>query len=101
VVTKLDNHDSSNYGDYMKARLVRIGNSRGIRLPASILKLYHLSEGVELEVEERQDGILLRPVSEATPKLSWAESYQEMANEAVERLEWNEWDSLAGDGPHD
>lgn len=85
----------------MKARLVRIGKSRGIRLPASILKLYNLFEGVELEVEERQDGILLRPVAEKPPKLTWAEAYQEMANEAAERLEWSEWDSLAGDGPRD
>lgn len=66
-----------------------------------MLKLYHLSEGVKLEVEERPDGILLRPVTDTPPKLTWAESYQEMANDAAERLEWNEWDSLAGDGPHD
>ncbi|MFH2115482.1 MAG: AbrB/MazE/SpoVT family DNA-binding domain-containing protein [Spirochaetota bacterium] len=85
----------------MKARLVRIGNSRGIRLPANILKLYHLSEGAELEVEERRDGILPRPVIETPPKLGWAEAYQEMANEAAERLEWSEWDLVAGDGPHD
>jgi antitoxin MazE len=85
----------------MKARLVRIGNSRGIRLPATILKLYDLSEGVEMEVEERQDGILLRPVTETPPKLTWAEAYQEMANEVAERLEWSEWDSLTTDGPHD
>lgn len=85
----------------MKARLVRIGNSRGIRLPATILKLYDLYDGVELEIEERQDGILLRPVNETPAKLTWAESYQQMASEVAERLEWSEWDSLAGDGPLD
>ena len=85
----------------MKAYLVPIGNSRGIRLPASILKLYHLSDGAELEIEQRQDGILLRPVATSRPKLTWAESYQEMANEVAERLEWSEWDTLAGDGPRD
>ncbi len=36
----------------MKARLVRIGNSRGIRLPKPIIEQAGLTEEVELRVSE-------------------------------------------------
>lgn len=46
-------------------------------------------------MEERSDGILLRPVGPATPKLSWAETAREMAAAAED---WSEWDRVAADG---
>lgn len=81
----------------MKARLVRIGNSRGVRIPQDLLRLYELREGAELQLEEHRDGILLRPVGGSAGKLPWAAAYREMAAEAAEASEWAEWDAAAGD----
>lgn len=81
----------------MKVRLIRIGNSRGIRIPQELLRIYGLQEGAELELEERREGILLS-VGTASPGLvSWNAAYKEMAAESAEREEWSEWDATAGD----
>lgn len=85
----------------MKTRITRIGNSRGIRIPKAILDLYGLSEGDQLELSETRDGILLRPSAGAASKISWAQAYDEMASEAAERAEWQEWDAVSGDGLDD
>jgi mRNA interferase MazF len=74
-------------------KVARIGNSRGVRLPASSLKRYAV--GSALIMEERTEGILLRPAAEGAEKLSWEDTAREMAaaNEG-----WSEWDVLDGDG---
>lgn len=46
-------------------------------------------------MEERSDGILLRPVGEAPPKLSWADTAREMAAAAED---WSDWDATVADG---
>jgi len=43
----------------MKARLVRIGNSRGIRLPKPVIDELGLTDEVEMEV--RADSLVIRP----------------------------------------
>ena len=85
----------------MRAQLVRIGNSRGVRLPQRLLSLYKLKEGDEFELEERKDGILLRPEKAVTEKISWEASYAEMVAESAEGTEWADWDVTASDGLHD
>jgi antitoxin MazE len=82
----------------MRARLIRIGNSRGVRLPQQVLEHYHLAEGAVLELEPRLDGILIRPVPTADAKVSWAQAYQERAAEVAEAAEWAQWNGVAGDG---
>lgn len=82
----------------MKARVVRIGNSKGIRIPQKILERYRIQEGSDLELEERRDGILIRPLSPTSAKVGWELAYREMAKETAEKSEWAEWDVLAGDG---
>jgi antitoxin MazE len=47
----------------MKARLVQIGNSRGIRLPKPLIEQAGLGEDVELVV--RHGGILIEPADDA------------------------------------
>ena len=85
----------------MKARLIRIGNSRGVRIPREMLRLYNLAEGDEIELQERQNGILLHPVSGEAEALSYTEAYREMAEEVAEAAEWTQWDESAGDGLSD
>jgi antitoxin MazE len=68
-----------------------VGNSRGIRLPKSVLNKYAITDTVVLE--EREDGILLR--SKQDERLSWEETYKEMARE---REDWSDLDVTLADG---
>jgi len=45
----------------MRARIVKIGNSQGIRIPKPLLEQTGIMDDVELEVEQNQ--IIIRPVS--------------------------------------
>ena len=76
-----------------KLKVARIGNSRGVRLPAASLRCYRIGETVLME--ERSDGILLRPMGPAVEKLSWDETAREMA---ASREDWSAWDAVAADG---
>lgn len=58
----------------MKISLIRIGNSKGFRIPKSILERYEITQDVELILEEEQ--IVLRPVS--APRKGWDESFNKM-----------------------
>lgn len=85
----------------MKAQLIRIGNSRGIRIPQALIDLYGLKEADYLEMEERREGILIIPRKEESGKISWEAAYREMAEEAAEKDLNDDWDVTAGDGLHD
>ncbi len=82
----------------MTVRLIRIGNSQGVRIPRELVRLYGLQEGSELELDERREGILLRVARNTGTKLPWQAAYREMAGDAAEIAEWSEWDVTAGDG---
>jgi antitoxin component of MazEF toxin-antitoxin module len=77
----------------VKLKVARIGNSRGVRLPAESLRRYRIGESVLME--ERAEGILLRPIGPAVEKLSWAETAREMA---AHREDWSAWDATLSDG---
>jgi antitoxin component of MazEF toxin-antitoxin module len=74
-------------------KVARIGNSRGVRLPAVTLERYHIGESVIME--ERSDGILLRPVGSGKARLSWEDTAREMARS---KEDWSDWDIAAADG---
>ena len=58
----------------MKTRIVRHGNSYGIRIPKTLLELAGLQGEVELTADV---GLLLiRPV--CRPRADWAEKFKEM-----------------------
>jgi antitoxin component of MazEF toxin-antitoxin module len=81
----------------MTARLIRIGNSRGFRLPNELVRLYRLREGDELQLEERREGLLVRMGKPTSGLVSWEDAYRELATDAAEREEWSDWDAAAGD----
>lgn len=59
----------------MKARLVRIGNSRGVRLPKAVIEQAALDDVVELEVENQRVIISAsRP-----PRTGWSEAARNLA----------------------
>ena len=72
-------------------KVVAIGNSRGVRLPKAVLDKYAIRDAVV--VEEREEGLLLR--SKKDKRLSWDETYQEMARE---REDWRDLESTVADG---
>src|SRR5258708_8363150 len=60
-----------NYCYYMKPvhlKGARIGNSRGVRIPATTLERYHI--GTSVGREELSHGILLRPGGHSSPNPS-------------------------------
>ena len=77
----------------VRLKVARIGNSRGVRLPAASLRRYRIRETVLME--ERSEGILLRPTGPVVEKLSWEETAREMA---ASREDWSAWNTVAADG---
>jgi antitoxin component of MazEF toxin-antitoxin module len=77
----------------MEVKVARIGNSRGVRIPAEVLRRYAVGDTVILI--ESLDGILLRPKHQTDQKLSWADTARAMASETED---WSEWDAAASDG---
>lgn len=80
----------------VELKVARIGNSRGVRLPAASLRRYGIGESVVME--ERSEGILLRPAGPAVEKLSWSDTARAMAGASEE---WSEWEVTSGDGLDD
>ncbi|MDR2901874.1 MAG: hypothetical protein LBU87_02030 [Lactobacillales bacterium] len=61
----------------MRVKLVKIGNSWGIRLPKTVITECELKDDVELLVHEKT--ILLTAV--ASPRKSWAEALEREAGQ--------------------
>lgn len=59
----------------MKTKVVKIGNSQGIRIPKSIIHESGLKNEVELEVNDGQ--IIIKPIS--TSRESWDTAFKKMA----------------------
>jgi len=76
------------------AKLVPIGNSKGVRIPKALLQKYGLENS--LLIEETDKGLLLRNKEES--KLSWEDTYKSMANE---KENWDDFDTTLLDGLED
>jgi len=66
----------------MKAKLIRIGNSRGVRIPKPLLEEIGLHGEVDLQVEE--DSIVIRPV--IRPREGWERAFQSMSARGEDQL---------------
>jgi antitoxin MazE len=66
----------------MKTRIVRIGNSQGIRIPKPLLEQAGLPDEVELAVED--STIVIRPLRR--PREGWAEQFRSMAKAGDDKL---------------
>ena len=66
----------------MKTRIVRIGNSRGIRIPKALLEQCRLGSTVELEVQDGQ--LVVRSIER--PRLGWAKSFRQMAEQGDDQV---------------
>jgi antitoxin MazE len=61
----------------MKAQIIQIGNSQGIRIPKILLEETKISGEVELEVAP--DGILIRNIKK--PRADWDERFKTAADD--------------------
>src|SRR5690606_39438090 len=59
----------------MKTKIIKIGNSKGIRIPRHILEQSGLKNEVEIELKDK--AIILKPVKKA--REGWDEAFREMA----------------------
>ena len=66
----------------MRARVVKIGNSQGIRIPKPLLEQTGIMDDVELEVEQNQ--IIIRPVP--NPREDWDDAFKTMADKGDDAL---------------
>jgi antitoxin MazE len=66
----------------MKARIVRIGNSKGIRIPKPLIEQTGLKGDVEIEAQNGK--LLIKPATKA--RAGWAESFKEMAKRGDDAL---------------
>jgi antitoxin MazE len=66
----------------MKTRLIRIGNSQGIRIPDPLVE----EAGLEGDLEIRAEGqsLVIRPAKK--PRAGWADSFKEMARRGDDAL---------------
>lgn len=67
----------------IRARIVRIGNSQGVRLPKPLIEQAGLSEEVELRVEHGQIVI----AAPRTTRAGWADAAQHARTEGDDRFE--------------
>lgn len=66
----------------MKIRIIKIGNSQGIRIPKPILEQTGLKGEVNLEVQGSQ--VIIKPVK--NPRQGWEEAFRIMAEHGDDQL---------------
>jgi antitoxin MazE len=66
----------------MKTRIVRIGNSQGIRIPKLLIEQTSLSGEVDISVQG--GSLVIKPAKK--PREGWAAAFQEMARRGDDAL---------------
>jgi antitoxin MazE len=67
----------------VKTKIVRIGNSRGVRLPKPLIEEAGLGEDVELKV--RAGAIVIAPAT--GPRAGWAEAARRLQERRADKLD--------------
>ena len=75
----------------VELKVVRIGNSRGVRLPKAVLERYEIKDALVLEA--REEGLLLR--GKKDKRMTWEETFRDMARK---KEDWSDLDTTVADG---
>ncbi len=70
----------------MEVAVIKIGNSRGIRLSKTMLEKYSIKDTVDLILEKGQ--IVIKPLSK--PRKGWEKYFKEMSENGNDRLLFND-----------
>ncbi len=80
----------------METAIIKIGNSKGVRLSKTILEKYNIKDKVEMILEQGQ--IILKPID--SPRKDWDQAFQKMRennddclliNDVFEDENFEEW----------
>ncbi|MFZ4463293.1 MAG: AbrB/MazE/SpoVT family DNA-binding domain-containing protein [Bacteroidales bacterium] len=66
----------------MEASIIKIGNSKGLRLNKSILERYQIQDKIEIILEKGR--IILKPIDQ--PRKNWDSAFQKMHQENDDKL---------------
>jgi len=66
----------------MTIPIIQIGNSKGIRLPKTLLKKYNITDVMEIILKE--DHLILKPVK--NPRGGWDKAFKKMHEEGEDEL---------------
>lgn len=70
----------------METSIIKIGNSKGLRLSKTILEKYNIKDKVELILEKGQ--IILKPIP--SPRKNWEKSFKQMTENEDDRMLMND-----------
>ncbi|MGV8992790.1 MAG: AbrB/MazE/SpoVT family DNA-binding domain-containing protein [Flavobacterium sp.] len=70
----------------METAIIKIGNSKGLRLSKTILDKYNIKDKVEIILEEGR--IILIPVE--TPRQNWETAFEKMSIEGDDKMLMND-----------
>lgn len=66
----------------MEISVIKIGNSKGIRLSKTLLDKYNIQDTVEVILEKGQ--IVIKPISR--PRKGWEKAFKKMAENGEDKL---------------
>jgi antitoxin MazE len=81
-------------GTVIRTRIVKIGNSQGIRIPKLLLEQSGIH--TEVEIEAQGDHLTIRTVRRL--RMGWDEAFAKMAEQCddvlLDEVNTNDWDQL-------
>jgi antitoxin MazE len=81
-------------GTAIKTRIVKIGNSQGLRIPKTLLEQSGINSEVEIEVHGNH--LIIRPAEQV--RFGWDEAFRKMAEKhddvLFDDLNTTEWDQI-------
>ena len=66
----------------METAIIKIGNSKGLRLSKTILDKYNIKDKVQIILEEGQ--IIIKPIE--TPRQNWETAFEKMSKESDDKM---------------
>lgn len=70
----------------MRTSVVRVGNSRGIRIPKPVLEQCNIGDDVDLSVDGRRIVLRAIPGRKKKPREGWTEALRKMHEVGDDRL---------------
>lgn len=70
----------------METSIIKIGNSKGLRLSKTILEKYKIKDKVEIILEKSE--IILRPIT--SPRKNWENEFRKMSENGDDKLLMND-----------
>jgi antitoxin MazE len=67
----------------MILQVVKVGNSKGLRFPKSILEQYQIED--EVDLSPTKDGLLIKPIK-SKARVGWSKKFKEMAAKRNDKL---------------